>query len=219
MLSLNPETSVATVLGDVVGSRGAVDRGALHQGLARLLEVVNADSQPLQPLRVTVGDEYQGCFATVGDALAVTLRLRLATLPDVDIRHGVGWGPVAVLAEEPRIEDGPGWWAARAAIEAVKADATKAALREMRTAYRRADGAPAAGGADPDPVNAALMCRDQMVGSLSGRSVNLLRGLLAGRSQGEIAEEEKISASAASQRVRNDGLGVIVAADAVLRRI
>jgi hypothetical protein len=219
MPDLKPGTSVATVLGDVVGSRGAVDRSALHQGLSRLLDVVNADVRPLQPLRITVGDEFQGCFATVGEALAVTLRIRLAMLPDVDIRHGVGWGPVAVLAEEPRVEDGPGWWAAREAIDGVKSDAAKAVLRGVRTSYRRAQGAEAAGGVDPDPVNAALMCRDQMVGSLSGRSVSLLRGLLAGRSQGEIAEEEEISASAASQRVRNDGLGVIVAADELLRRI
>jgi hypothetical protein len=216
MSDLKPNNSVATVLGDVVGSRGARDRAALHGSLTRLVDAVNAEHRPLQPLRITIGDEYQGCFATLGQALAVTLRVRMAMLPDVDIRHGIGWGPVAVLADEPRVEDGPGWWAARAAIEGVKADATRAALREVRTGYRRAAGVV---GPDPDPVNAALMCRDQMVGSLSSRSVSLLRGLLAGRSQGEIAEEEQISASAASQRVRKDGLGVIVAADAALRRI
>ena len=38
----------------------------------------------------------------------------LALLPVVDVRHGIGWGPVSVLGEEPRVEDGPGWWAARA---------------------------------------------------------------------------------------------------------
>lgn len=219
MSDLKPRTSVATVLGDVVGSRGAADRSALHGGLTRLLDAVNAEVAPLQPLRITVGDEYQGSFATVGQALAVTLRIRLAMLPDIDIRHGVGWGPVAVLAEEPRVEDGPGWWAAREAIEAAKADAARSALRGVRTCYRRAEGASGDAGVDPDPVNAALICRDQMVGSLSARSVSLLRGLLAGRSQQELAQEEQISASAASQRVRNDGLGVIVAADELLRRI
>ncbi|MDQ6641891.1 MAG: SatD family protein [Actinomycetota bacterium] len=219
MLDVKTDASVATLVGDVVGSRGATDRGALHHGLATLLHAVNDEYLPLQPLRITIGDEYQGCFATLGEALAATLRIRLAMLPDVDIRHGVGWGPVAVLAEEPRVEDGPGWWAARDAIEGVKADAKKAVLRDVRTSYRRADDPAAAAGADPAPVNAALMCRDQMVGSLSERSVSLLGGLLAGRSQSDIAEEERISASAASQRVRNDGLGVIVAADALLRRM
>lgn len=80
----------------------------------------------------------------------------------------------------------------------------------MRTSYRRVDGVP---GPDPAAVNAALLCRDQMGGSLSVRSVELLRGLVAGRTQAEIAAEQQVSASAMSQRVRNDGLAVIRAAE------
>jgi len=140
--------------------------------------------------------------------------LRLA--PRIGVRHGIGWGSVAVLADNPRVEDGPGWWVARDAIESVKADAGRAASRHLRTAYRRA---PDAEGPDPDPVNAALMCQDQMVGSLSERSLRLLRGAFTGSTQVELAEAENISASAVSQRMRNDGLAVIVAADELLRRV
>jgi len=219
MLKVKQEPSVATVIGDVVQSRTSPDRSALHAGLVALLDQANAALEPVVPLRITVGDEFQGCFEDVGEALHATLWLRLQLAPQAELRHGVGWGSVAVLAENPRVEDGPGWWAARAAIESVKLAAGRAGTRHLRTAYRRADEGDGIDGPDPDPVNAALMCRDQMVGSVSERSLRLLRGTLAGRSQAELAEDEAISASAVSQRVRHDGLAVIVAADELLRRV
>jgi hypothetical protein len=215
MARMKPSSSLATVIGDVVQSRTSPDRAALHSRLSDLLGAANRTLEPVVPLRITVGDEFQGCFASVGAALHATLWLRLELAPRVELRHGIGWGPVAVLADAPRVEDGPGWWSAREAIEAVKRDAGRAGSRHLRTAYRRADQV----GPDPDAVNAALMCRDQMVGSVSERSLRLLRGMLAERSQAELAEDEAISASAVSQRVRHDGLAVIVAADALLRRI
>ena len=212
MADLKGSRVLATLIGDVVGSRTAQDRSALHDQLTRAVAEANDRLRPVVPLRITVADEFQGCFATVGEALHASLWLRLRLAP-AQLRHGVGWGPVAVLTDEPRVEDGPGWWVARAAIEAVKSDAKKPATRLMRTAYRVADEAQ---GPDPRPVNAALICRDQMVGSVSERSLRLLRGVLDGASQAELAESEGISASAVSQRMRNDGLAVIVAADELL---
>ena len=207
---------MATLIGDVVGSRAAADRPALHTRLAALLETANHEVEPVVPLRITVGDEYQGCFESVGDALHAALWLRLQLAPQADLRHGAGWGSVAVLADSPRIEDGPGWWAAREAIESVKLDAIRPATRQLRTAYRRADDTE---GPDPAAVNAALMCRDQMIGSVSERSLRLLRGTLAGRTQAELAEDEGISASAVSQRMRHDGLAVIAATDELMRTV
>lgn len=120
-----------------------------------------------------------------------------------------------MLSENPRVEDGPGWWAARAAIESVKTEAGRPGSRHLRTAYHRADvqGGTQEEGPEPEAVNAALMCRDQMVGSVSERSLRLLRGTIEGRTQAELARDEGISASAVSQRVRHDGLTVIIAAD------
>jgi hypothetical protein len=213
-----PSGAVAALIGDVVRSRAAADRAALHEDLSGLLDEANRILQPVVPLRVTVGDEYQGCFATLGEALHATLWLSLHLAPRVGVRHGVGWGQVAVLADAPRVEDGPGWWAAREAIVAVKAEARRAVSRHLRTAYRRTEEGVGRDGPEPNAVNAALICRDQMVGSVSERSLRLLRGTLAGRTQAELAEEEGISPSAVSQRVRNDGLAVIVAADELLRK-
>jgi hypothetical protein len=219
MARTKPRASVATLIGDVVRSRTSPDRTALHGGLVAVLDEANARLSPIVPLRITVGDEFQGCFAQVGEALHATLWLGLHLAPQAELRHGIGWGTVTVLADHPRVEDGPGWWAAREAIESVKREAGRARARHLRTAYRRAGEGDAIEGPDPNPVNAALICRDQMIGSVTERSLRLLRGTLEGSSQAELAENEEISASAVSQRMRKDGLAVIVAADELLRKV
>jgi len=207
----------ATLIGDVVASRRTRDRADLHEKLTELLTGVNRTCAPTTPLRITVGDEFQGGFASVGQALQASLRLQIGLLPDHEVRHGLGWGEVSVLQDEdPRVEDGPGWWAARDAIHEVQDAQEHAGTRFRRTAYAPA---PGAGGADRDLVEAALVLRDAAVGGLSERSASVLRGLLSGHTQREIAEELGISPSAVSQRVRSDGLAAIVAADIGLGRV
>jgi hypothetical protein len=206
MVRMKPTVSVV-LIGDVVGSRRAQDRRALHQRLTEELAAANAVHAPREELRLTVGDEFQGVFARLGDTLAAAASLRVALLPEVDVRFGVGRGEVEVLDEVTRIQDGPGWWAARDAIEQAAQREDRAATRLARTVYVPApddDRAPA--------VNAALLCRDHMVGSLDERSIRILRGLMAGRTQTDIAPEEGISPAAVSQRVRRHGLEVILAA-------
>ncbi len=204
---------MATVIGDVVGSRGSEDRSALHVRLGTLLAEVTTALDPATPLRITVGDEYQGGFATVAEAVHATLLLRLTLAPDVDVRHGIGWGEVAILQPAPRVEDGSGWWAAREAIDQVKHAEQHAGSRWRRTVYRRAADTA---GPDPAMVEAMLVLRDHVVGHLTERSLLVLSGLLAGRTQRELADELGVSASAVSQRIRADGLAALVAADRAL---
>ena len=208
------ETAVATLIGDLVGSRSSQDRTVLHQHLEAALAEVNDLLHPLQPMRITVGDEHQGSFTTVAEAVQATLLVRVRLLPAYDIRHGIGWGTTTMLDGEAGIEDGPGWWAARAAIEAAASAEASAAQRWRRTAYVVAEGA--AGAADPGLVNAGLVLRDERVSGLSERSVSVLRGLLSHVTQRDVAEALGISASAVSQRVRADGLAAIVAAHDLL---
>ena len=204
---------LATVIGDVVRSRRSADRGALHARLAAVLADVNDTLDPATPFRVTVGDEYQGGFASVNEAVRATLRLQLALAPGIDVRHGIGWGEVAVLQEQPRVEDGAGWWSAREAVHAVKASEERPGSRRRRTVFRRADGVE---GPDPATLEAMLILRDQLVGDLSERSLLVLRGLLDGTTQRELADALGVSASAVSQRIRADGLAALVAAHRAL---
>ncbi|NLJ52650.1 MAG: RNA polymerase subunit sigma-70 [Intrasporangiaceae bacterium] len=211
-----PEAPTATLVADLVSSRTAPDRQALHARFRAAMDAVNDDptSGLVDPLRITVGDEFQGRFETVGQALAATLRLRLALFPDGDIRFGVGWGTTTVLDDEGT-QDGPGWWAAREAIDWVKTAEKDSPTERVRTAYRNAeDDGPGA----PE-VNAALLCRDHLVGSLDERGRRILSGMLDGQSQAEIAASERVSPSAISQRVRRDGIALILRAHEELGRV
>ena len=206
---------IAALIGDVVRSRRSRDRAALHERLAAALEQVNARLEPMTPLRITLGDEFQGCFADVGAAVRASLRLRLVLAPEADLRHGIGWGEVRVLQEQPRVEDGPAWWAAREAIDEVHVAEGRPGTRLRRTVYRRAEGTS---GPDPATLEAMLILRDQAVGALDERSLLVLRGLLDGATQRELAERLGVTPSAVSQRVRTDGLAALVAADEALAR-
>src|SRR5712672_1860674 len=81
--------SKATLIGDVVGSRDAVDRRALHREVTAALTVVADDA--LDAPAFTVGDEFQGTYPNVGMAIAAALSIRLSLAPAVDIRFGIGW--------------------------------------------------------------------------------------------------------------------------------
>lgn len=198
------QNTYATVVGDLVASRTRSDRAGLHARFAAAVEQINVDLSPVLPLRIQAGDEFQGRFATRGEALAAVLRLRLRLAPDVECRYGVGWGALSVLDETTGVEDGPGWWLARDAIDVVHASG------DRRTAYR---------GPDQELIEAVLLGRDALLGRLDARSVRILQGLLEGVSQRALAEELGVSASAISQRVRHDDLAALVAQDALLREV
>src|ERR1700756_3653256 len=116
MAAMKPDSSPhATLIGDVVGSRRATDRSELHRGVTRGARRVAAGA--IDPPAFTVGDEFQGSYPSVGAAIDAALSLRFAVAPDIDIRFGIGWGAVTVLDADAGIQDGPGWWAARDAIQ------------------------------------------------------------------------------------------------------
>lgn len=210
------QTSPVVLIGDVVASRQSKDRKALHRALERALADTNDRVDHLEALEITVGDEFQGVYPHLGAALDAALRTRLALKPAADSRYGVGRGATTTLDTVRGIKDGPGWWAAREAIVEVEQVATRAALEHVHTAYRVADGEKD----DPGTllaVEAALHCQDHMVGSLSERSSRLLKGLLDGMTQRELALAEGITPSAVSQRVRADGLAVIVRCNDLLK--
>ncbi|HKV19992.1 MAG TPA: SatD family protein [Mycobacterium sp.] len=206
-------SSRATLIGDVVGSRTVADRADVHRQLNRALRDVAGAAA--DPPAFTVGDEFQGAFATVGQAIAAALSIRLAVAPQIDVRFGLGWGAVTMLDEVAGIQDGPGWWAAREAIEWTASAQRQPGLALVRTSFRATDGART----DVEAINAALMCRDHLLGSLDERSTRIVKALLENRTKKDIAATEGISPSAVSQRAGRDGLDLIVSASEYLRSV
>lgn len=203
----------ATLIGDVVGSRTVADRARAHRVLTDALRDVAG--QAADPPAFTVGDEFQGTFTAVGPAIDAALSLRLAVAPDIDVRFGIGWGAVTMLDEAAGIQDGPGWWAAREAIEWTASAQRRPGLTLVRTSFRAAGETRP----DVDAINAALICRDHLLGSLDDRSTRIVKALLNNRTKKDIAAAEGVSPSAVSQRSGRDGLDLIVLASQYLRSV
>lgn len=204
---------LAVVLGDVVASRQHAERGAVQRDVVRALQEVNDLVPAVQPLEVTIGDEFQGAYRTLSGAVRASLLVRLLLLPSIDTRYGIGSGDVSVFdaTRSPISQDGPAWWAAREAIERVH-------WQQQRSGHERAARtwyiASSAGVDEPAQrlqreqqsfLNAHLLCRDTLVPHDDPRGVALLRGWLTGSTQAELAAELDVSQSAVSQRLARMG--------------
>lgn len=188
-------TVLYPIIADVVGSRRLPDRAAAQHAIGAALTRVNQKLGPAQEFEATVGDEFQGATDNLPDAVLATLLVRLHLLPGIDVRCGIGYGDVVVHDphRRPLLQDGPGWWAARDALEALEGRAA------ARTWYL---------GPDAGRVQGFLILRDALVERLGERALRLLRGALEGRTQRELAAEEGISESAVSQQFAR-GVGAV----------
>ncbi len=204
------------LIGDVVASKQAPDRGALQDRLLLALAAVNSAVPSLQPLEATIGDEFQGVYASASLALRASAQVRLHLLP-VDTRYGLGTGELTVFDVDraPVSQDGPAWWAAREAIDYVQGrQARRGHARHLRTWLVDPQ--------EPDAatyVNAFLLSRDETIGLQSHRARRLLLGSLLGRTQLELAESEQISQSAVSQQLATSGAYAICDAHTLLESL
>nr|WP_314842855.1 SatD family protein [uncultured Microbacterium sp.] len=211
---------VVAVLADIVGSRRLDDRSAAQQVLDRTIAGVDGDLPlALHPLTPTVGDEQQGVYRTLEDAMVSLLMIQLRLPDGIAFRFGIGIGEVrAVDSVHGELADGPGWYAARSAIETVHAREGRAVPRTRTWIV----GAP-----EQDEVmestiaasNAYLLARDELVGAMNERERRLTYGRLVGRSQHELATEEGISQPSVSKSLRNAGSAALLEGVAALRGV
>ena len=101
MSMMKDQASRCVVIGDLVGSRAAPNRRALHLAVEKALVRANAAVPAVTELRITVGDEFQGAYATLGAAIEAALRVRLELLPGADVRVGIGRGPPTTRHRRP----------------------------------------------------------------------------------------------------------------------
>lgn len=196
---------VAMVI-DVVNSRRG-NRASQHAALLQAAGEINEVIPAIDDLRPTVGDEFQGIYATVGMALTALYRLRLAVAPEIDLRAGLGGGELTVIDAERGIQDGSAWWLAREAIDEVKALAQSPGYRSSRTAVK--DSRPGL----PSHADALSRLIDSCLHRLRPGVAKTLLGLLDGKDNAEVATQQGISGSANSQRIATNDLRIL--ADAI----
>lgn len=184
-----------TLIADLVASRRLADRDQAQRRVDAALSEVSAELRPRQAFAMTVGDEFQAADPSLATLVLGGLLVRLRLTDVVDVRCGYGSGNITLLdaARLPVLQDGPGWWRAREALEEL------GRRRASRSWYA---------GPDAGRVNAFLLTRDAVVDRLNARGRRLLDGALLGRSQRELALQEKISEPAVSQQFAR-GVGAV----------
>jgi hypothetical protein len=194
------------VIGDVIGSRQHPDRADLQRTLLAAFEVVDRAMPAVQPFTMTIGDEFQGLFESLDEAIFATFRLQVALVDIVRLRFGIGVGEVIRLAGHgPFEQDGSAWWRAREALDRV------------RTA-ERSNGAPprwVTGLVTHDPATQAitqgyLQLRDHVLGGVDRVDADIVAGLMSGATQISIAGRLGIDKGAVSRRVGRHGLSALL---------
>lgn len=199
----------ATLIGDVVSSK-EVDPEELSRTLRSALGVINGQLAPLRPVRPTLGDEFQGCFETVAAAALASLIIRLHLLagePSLDTRFGLAFGQITIFQDPdtPLNQNGPGWWAARKAIDRARSLGTK-----RRTPFVRAWYLSEGRELGMEGLNSFFLCRDALIARMNPRQRRLLLGLTLGKDHAELAAEEGIARASVTRNLTTTGAYAIL---------
>jgi len=213
--SITLDGPVAAIIGDLVQSRRHSDQMALFATVRQSLERVNLHVPALQPLQMTIGDEFQAVYETVPAALDASLMVRLELAGTCDVRFGIGWGEISTFDSDatPMAQSGSSWWNAREALDRAAAEVTRRGWpRGMRTLIS---------GLPPDQnatMNAFLLCHDELLSAMDARASKATLGLMLGRRQLDIANELGISQPAVAKRQKESGAMAIIRAHQLLKQ-
>lgn len=187
---------VAAVIVDIVRSRELDDRAKGQSAVLAAFARAERLVAPVRPLDATVGDEFQGVYARLADAMLVTTVSALALPDGVEVRAGIGLGEVTEV--EGDISDGSAWWRAREAIDEAhrREDAGESAVRAWCV------GGP---GDDAGMAPPVLLLRDQILSRMKARERRIAAALIEGDRQADIAARESISQAAVSQAAHRSG--------------
>lgn len=209
-----PGEPCAALIGDLVGSRQHGDQKALFAHFEKALRAASSATSPKQALTLSVGDECQGVFAAVHEALDAALLVRLHLRPSCDVRFGVGWGEISDC--EPRrgmaAQNGTAWWHAREAIEEVgRIESGRQWPRHVRTWVVGLEE-PALGA-----VRAFLVTRDALIARMDARDARILIGLFGDERQKDVATEMGITQPSVARRQAENGPAAVFRAHEALR--
>ncbi len=122
------DAAFVAVIGDMVASRAIGERAEVQRRLERALQEVNEvyAADIASRFMITLGDEFQGLLRAGAQTPELIERIERAMYP-VRVRFGLGVGAITteIDAEKPLGADGPAYYGARHAIEALKASERK----------------------------------------------------------------------------------------------
>jgi hypothetical protein len=201
------------VLGDVVDSRlmSGGERKRTQEALIAFLGRMNERfaSELVAPFTITLGDEFEGVLshAAAGPAIPDLVWEMETSLPEVEVRLGVGCGEIATeISADPRAMDGPVFHRTREALE-------YAAANDLLGGVFRGFGA------EEDAIVsglARLLFRQRSQWTL--KQLRLATLLREGARQVDAAEMLKISKAAVSDATRAAGWETYAEGEWALRK-
>jgi len=190
---------VLALIGDVVASRGLVERGQFQRRLGKVLAQTSRNAPNLaSPYTITLGDEFQAVYRKA-DLLFADVFEIMAAIHPVRTRMAVGVGALTTRVNPTQAlgMDGPAFHEARSALIALKQD--KRLLR--------IGGQPAGSWALSNHI---LNLLSHQVEGWSQNRLFVTAGLLRGRPVKEIEEGMHISRVAVYKNIRAAALDEVV---------
>jgi hypothetical protein len=194
-------SSTVALIVDIAGSRDLPRRAEAQDAMRAVFARAHQRFVPQEPLWATVGDEFQARYADVASALGATALVQLALPDGLDCRFGLGVGEATEIEptrDGASIQDGSAWWRARDAIEMAHRLQDRG-QPNVRTWLIAEDSVYTS------VVDALLLQRDQTISRMKARERRLAAGWLEGRTQRDLAAEERIAQSAVSQTLHRSG--------------
>ena len=194
-------THTVALIVDIAGSRDLPRRADAQDAMRAVFARADRRFLPQESLWATVGDEFQARYPDLGAALGATALVQLALPDGIDCRFGLGVGEAIEI--EPAsgggsIQDGSAWWRAREAIEMAHRLQDRG-QPNVRTWLVGDDAA------QTSVIDALLLQRDHTIARMKARERRLAAGWLEGRTQKDLATEERIAQSAVSQTLHRSG--------------
>ena len=190
---------VLALIGDVVASRGLVERGQFQRRLGKVLTQTSRTAPNLaSPYTITLGDEFQAVYRKA-DFLFADVFAIMAEIHPVRTRFAIGVGELTtrINPDQALGMDGPAFHDARAALTALKTD-----KRVLRIA-----GGPNQGWRMADHV---LNLLSHQIAGWSRNRLLILSGLLRGRAVKDIEAGLQISRVAVYKNIRAAALDDVV---------
>lgn len=194
------------VIGDLISSRDAVDRGELQRRLAQCLLTLNkpAPEGLASPYTITLGDEFQAVRTSTYRLWFELMHIQKELLP-ARVRFSLGLGEIAtpINREQALGMDGKAFYRARDGMERLKGQTRTLAIT---------------GFADTDQRWADALL--QVIGSMSAKwranRYEILCRLLMAQTPADIAAALEISIQAVYQNIRDGELELIMELFALL---
>lgn len=194
------------VIGDIINSRELYDREETQLKLKNILKSVNKRYriEIAAKFVITIGDEFQGLLEAPNNLFDIIDYIKMNFYPD-ELRFGIGIGEISTQINRKMAigADGPAYYSARHAIEAVKLNEKKKERSETDIIIYQADNESLA---EYNIINSSLSLCRYIENRWTVKQREVIRKLMNTElSQKELANELGLAQSSIQRRIDASG--------------